>query len=63
MQAEISRAAAAIAQGLSMIERFKLAQAINEVDNLNDIPEKYREQISVLIKKKKLDISLVSMTS
>lgn len=54
MQAEISRAAAAIAQGLSMIERFKLAQAINEVDNLNDIPEKYREQISVLIKKKEV---------
>lgn len=52
MQAEISRAAAAIAQGLSLVERIEFADAVRGVSTLEQIPQKYREQISVLIKKK-----------
>jgi len=52
IESDISRAAALIAQGLSLVERIEFADAVRGVSTLEEIPQKYREQISVLIKKK-----------
>lgn len=55
IEAEISRAAAGIAQDLSLAERIKLAQAINGITSLDEIPEIYRGQISAVIQKKQVN--------
>lgn len=55
IEAEISRAAAGIAQDLSLAERIKLAQAINGITSLDEIPQIYREQISAVIQKKQVN--------
>jgi hypothetical protein len=52
LEAEISRAAAALAQDMDFEERFNLAKAVNNASTLDEISEPYKSLITTLIEKK-----------